>query len=169
MEQEKHTTKLEEWIASSSSGTLRRILTGVWVASILGVLGFAVYLTVVGGVNVPEIHLQEGIGDYLLAAGLSFVSQYVDATLGMGYGTTLSALAVTARSEALSCIGGVAGYALMGIQMPWALIAALVVGGVISSVFAAATVKSMPQCALKSVITSVYMFLGALTLWAGVT
>lgn len=310
MEREKHTTKLEEWLAAPSSRTLRRVLTGLWVASILGVLGFAVYLTVVGGVDVPEIHAREGIGDYLLPAGLSFVSQYVDATLGMGYGTTLSALlvmlgfpvrqvvvavllqqliaggiasvghhlfgnadlrpghfhfrlavllggvaivgsffaamlaasmaeqsvdvalgavilvmgvvlfgaryihmkfswwragllgliagankgfmgggygplivagqvisgdtmrhavAVTALSEALSCIGGVAGYALMGIQMPWALIAALVVGGIISSVFAAATVKSMPQSALKSVIASVYIFLGALTLWASLT
>lgn len=310
MERQTRLTRLGEHLSDPSSRTLRRVLTGLWIASILGVLGFALYLTVSGGVNVPEIHAHERLGDYALPAALSFVSQYVDATLGMGYGTTLTALlvilgfpvrqvvmavllqqlvaggiaslfhhafgnadlrpgqfhfrlalalgglgvvgsfasaavavslpertvdvalavvilgmgllifaaryvhlkfswwraavlglvagankgfmgggygplvvagqvisgdtmrhavAVTALAEALSCVGGVIGYVALGAPMPWMLTGALVVGGTLSSVFAAATIRSLPRRALKSVIASVYVFLGSLTLWASLT
>jgi len=302
--------KLGERLSDPSSRTLRRALTGLWIASILGVLGVAVYLTVFGGVDIPQIREQRQISDYFFPTGLSFMSQYVDATLGMGYGTTLTALlvllgfsvrqvvlavllqqlaaggiasvfhhafgnadlrpghfhfrlalllggvaivgsfisamvaasmaeasvdtalagvilamgviifaarhvhlrfswwragvlgliagankgfmgggygplivagqtisgdtmrhavAVTTLSEALSCIGGVAGYILMGVPMPWALTAALLVGGVVSSLFAAATIRSLPDGALKSVVGAMYLILGGLTLWAALT
>ncbi|MGC9317590.1 MAG: sulfite exporter TauE/SafE family protein [Armatimonadota bacterium] len=81
---------------------------------------------------------------------------------GMGH-----AVAVTALSEALGCVGGIIGYALMGAEMPWMLAGALVVGGVVSSVFAAATVRALPMGGLKSVVAIVYLLLGGLTLYAG--
>jgi hypothetical protein len=297
-------------MSDPASRRLRRLLTGLWIASILGVLIAAVYMTAVGGIDVPEVREHTRYSDYLLPTGLSFMSQYVDATLGMGYGTTLTALlvmlgfpvrqvvlavllqqlaaggigslghhlfgnadlrpghfhfrlavvlgvvaiggsfvaataaasmaeqsvdvilgivivamglilfgaryvhlefswwraallgliagankgfmgggygplivagqvisgdtmrhavAVTALSEALSCVGGIAGYLILGIEIPWMLTAALVVGGLVSSLLAAATIRSLPEGALKSVIASVYIFLGSLTLWASLT
>ncbi|MFO8078663.1 MAG: sulfite exporter TauE/SafE family protein [Armatimonadota bacterium] len=302
--------KLSERLDDPSARSLRRALTGLWIASILGVVGVAVYMTLVGGVDIPEIREHRGFSEYLLPAGLSFMSQYVDATLGMGYGTSLTALlvligfpvrtvvlavllqqlvaggltsvfhhmfgnadlrpghfhfklaillggvgivgsfiaatvaasiaegavdialggvilamgllifaarhvtlqfswaragligliagankgfmgggygpvivagqtvvgdtmrhavAVTALAEALSCLGGVVGYFLMGVGMPWALTGALVAGGVISSLFAAATIRSLPEGALKSIVAVMYILLGGLMLWASLT
>ncbi len=310
MQQEEWGKKLADWLADPSSRKLRRALTGLWIASILAILGFSVYLTIIGGVDVPKVQEHVRLPDYLLPAGLSFVSQYVDATLGMGYGTTLTALlvmlgfpvrqvvyavllqqlvaggiasvfhhalgnadlrpgkfhfrlaivlgsvaiagsfvaallaaslaehtvdvalgaivlgmggiiffvrhvhvefawwragllglfagankgfmgggygplimagqvisgdtmrhavAVTALSESLSCIGGVVGYVVMGVTMPWRLAAALVVGGVLASALSAITIRSLPEGALKSVIASVYIVLGVLMLWASLT
>lgn len=310
MESEPAQTELEARLRDPSNRGLRRALTGMWVASILGVLGFAVYLTVIGGVDVPDVRVQRSLPEYILPAGLSFMSQYVDATLGMGYGTTLTALlvmlgfpvrqvvlavllqqlaaggvasifhhafgnadlrpgrfhfrlavllggvaivgsfisatvaaslpeqmvdavlggvivamgafifiarhvhlsfswwragllgliagankgfmgggfgplivagqvvagdtirhavAVTALAEALSCIGGVTGYLLTGAPVPWLLTGALLLGGGIASAFAAATIRSLPKAALKSIIAVMYLILGALTLWASLT
>ncbi len=77
------------------------------------------------------------------------------------------AVAVTAMSEALSCIGGVVGYAVMGAQFPWKLTAALLVGGAVASVLAAATVRALPEHGLRRVVASTYLILGGLTLYAG--
>jgi len=299
--------RLQRYLSDPSSRRLRRVLTGLWIASVLGVLGFAAYMAITGGVDIPQVQEHPRFADYVLPAALSFVSQYVDATLGMGYGTTLTALlimlgfpaqqvvvavllqqlvaggvasafhhalgnadlrpdtqhfrvavllgilgvvgsfaaatvavsmpeqildsavggvifvmgvvifiarhvhlrfswwragvlgliagankgfmgggygplvvagqlatgdnmrqavAVVSLAEALSCIGGIAGYAVMAAEMPWLLAGALVIGGVVSSVFAAATVRSLPAQGLKTVVASVYLFLGGLTLYA---
>ncbi|MGD9497563.1 MAG: sulfite exporter TauE/SafE family protein [Armatimonadota bacterium] len=299
--------RLESHLSHPSSRCLRHFLTGLWVASVVGVLGSTAYMAITGGVDVPHVLEHRGVGDYLLPAGLSFVAQYVDASLGMGYGTTLSALlimlgfpaqqvviavllqqlvgggiasafhhafgnadlrpdrqhfrlamllgglgvvgsfvaatvavsiperlldsaigaviltmgvvifiaryvhlrfswwragvlgliagankgfmgggygplivagqiaigdtmrqaiAVVALSEALSCVGGIVGYALMAAPMPWALAGALVAGGLFSSFFAAATVRAIPAGGLKSVVAAVYLLLGGLTMYA---
>lgn len=79
------------------------------------------------------------------------------------------AVAVTAMSEALSCVGGIIGYAIMGARFSWALTAALLIGGAIASVFAAATVRALPEHGLKRVISATYLILGGLTLYAGLT
>ncbi len=309
MEKGKLWTRLEMHLGEDALRSIRRSLTGLWILSILGVLGFAIYLTA-GGADIPRVQEHPQISDYFLPTGLSFMSQYVDATLGMGYGTTLTALlvivgfpvrqvvlavllqqlaaggiassfhhafgnadlrpghfhfrlamvlggvavvgsflasllasalpetsvdvalggviivmgaiifaarfihlpfswwragvlgfvagankgfmgggygpvivagqtiagdtmrhavAVTTLSEALSCVGGVVGYLIMGVPMPWALTAALLLGGTVASLLAAATVRSLPHAALKSVIGFMYLVLGALTLWASLT
>ncbi|MFW6437377.1 MAG: sulfite exporter TauE/SafE family protein [Armatimonadota bacterium] len=306
VEQQRAGLQFDQFLSEASRVRLRRGLTGLWIASILGVLGVAVHMTVFGGVDVPQIREDRTFADYLIPTGLSFMSQYVDATLGMGYGTTLTALlvllgfpvrqvvfavllqqlaaggvaslfhhifgnadlrpgrfhfrlalllggvaiigsflaatlaasmteiavdtalggviiamgivifvarrihlrfswwragllgliagankgfmgggygpmvvagqtvvgdsmrhavAVTALSESLSCVGGVAGYLVMGVPMPWLLTGALLVGGIFASVFAAATIRSLPQGALKSVVGAMYLILGGLTLW----
>ena len=302
--------RMRDRLTDPSSRTIRRFLTGLWIASIVGVMGFAAYLTIVGGIDVPQVREDRTIGDYALPAALSFAAQYVDATLGMGYGTTLSALlimlgfparqvvvavllqqlvaggiasiahhalgnadlergsphfrlamllgamgiaggfiaatvaislpertldgavgavilvmgvvifvarhirlkfswwraavlgllagankgfmgggygplivagqmvigdtmrhaiAVTALAEALSCVGGIVGYVILGAQMPWVLTASLLVGGIVASLFAAATVRVIPAQGLKSIIGAVYLLLGALTLYASLT
>ncbi len=302
--------QLAERLSDPSSRTLRRALTGLWIVSILGILGAAAYMTIVGGVDVPQVREHPHLVDYALPVGLSFVAEYVDSSLGMGYGTTLTALlvllgfpvtqvvvavllsefvtggvasiahhalgnadlrrgsfhfrlalllgglglggglitatiavnlperfldsavggiivamgvailvarylhlrfswwragilgliagankgfmgggygplivagqiavgdsmrhaiAVTALAEALSCVGGIAGYVIMGVRMPWLLIGALLLGGMASSVLAAATVRALPAGGLKSVVAVVYVILGGLTLYAGLT
>lgn len=303
-------TRLEMHLSDEGLRNVRRALTGLWIASILGVLGIAVYLTIFSGVDIPRVQEHPQLSDYFLPTGLSFMSQYVDSTLGMGYGTTLTALlvivgfpvrqvvlavllqqlaaggiassfhhafgnadlrpgqfhfrlamvlggvavvgsflasllasalpetsvdvalggviivmgvivfaarfihlpfswwragvlgliagankgfmgggygpvivagqtiagdtmrhavAVTTLSEALSCIGGVVGYLIMGVPMPWALTLALLIGGMAASLLAAATIRSLPHAALKTVVGYMYLVLGALTLWASLT
>lgn len=299
--------RLQRYLSDPSSRRLRRALTGMWIASIVSVLGFAGYMAVTGGVNIPQVQEHPRLSDYALPAALSFVSQYVDATLGMGYGTTLTALlimlgfpahsvvvavllqqlvagavvsvfhhamgnadlrpderhfrvamvlgglgivgsfaaaavavsmpeglldgavggviftmgvvifaarhlrlrfswwrsavlgliagankgfmgggygplimagqlasgdnmrqaiAVVSLAEAVSCVGGAAGYALMGARMPWLLTGSLVVGGLVSSALASLTVRSLPEQGLKTVVAALYLLLGALTLYA---
>lgn len=276
----------------------------------MGVLSFATYMTLTGGVDVPQVSEHRHITDYLLPVFLSFFAEYVDTSLGMGYGTTLtallillgfpptqvvvavllsefatggmaaiahhalgnadlradrlhfrmavllgglglagglvaatvavalperfldsavggiiaamgvvilvarhvrlrfswwragvlgliagankgfmgggygplivagqiaigdsmrSAIAVTSLAEALTCVGAIVGYLLMGTAMPWMLIGALALGGILSSVLAAATVSAIPAHGLKSVVAAVYLFLGGLTLYASLT
>ena len=302
--------KLGEALSAPGSRTLRRVLTGFWMLSVLSIVGAAAWMAATGGVGIPHVHADRTLGDYAFPAGLSFVSQYVDASLGMGYGTTLTALlvmlgfpvtevvvavllqqllaggiasiahhalgnadlrpgsfhfrlamllgvlgvagglaaatvavavptsfldwavggvivvmglvifaarhirlrfswwraavlgviagankgfmgggygpiivagqiavgdgmrhavAVTALAEALSCVGGIFGYVIMGTHLPWALTGALVLGGVFSSIFAAATVRAIPAGGLKSVVGGVYVILGGLTLYAGLS
>ncbi len=302
--------KLGERLSAPESRKVRRALTGFWMLSVLGIVGTAAWMAATGGAGIPHVHADRSLSDYAFPVGLSFVSQYVDASLGMGYGTTLTALlvmlgfpvtevvvavllqqllaggiasmahhalgnanlhpgsfhfrlamllgalgvggglvaatvavavptsfldemlgaiivamglvifaarhirlrfswwragllgviagankgfmgggygpiivagqiavgdgmrhavAVTALAEALSCVGGIAGYVIMGTRMPWALAAALVLGGIFSSIFAAATVRAIPAGGLKSVVGGVYIILGALTLYAALT
>lgn len=302
--------RLRLHLSDPSSRRLRRLLTALWIASILGVLGFATWLTLAGGVDVPDVHEHRRVTDYVLPVLLSFFAEYVDTSLGMGYGTTLtallillgfpptqvvvavllaefatggmaaiahhalgnadlradrlhfrmavllgglglagglaaatvavalperlldgavggiiaamgvvvlvarhvrlrfswwragvlgliagankgfmgggygplivagqiaigdsmrSAIAVTSLAEALTCVGAIIGYLLMGTAMPWMLIGALALGGVLSSVLAAATVSAIPAHGLKSVVAAVYLFLGGLTLYASLT
>ncbi len=298
----------EGWLSGPSSRLVRRCLTGFWIVSVLGVVGTAAWMAITGGAGIPLVHEQRVPMDYAFPVVLSFVAQYVDATLGMGYGTTLTALlvmlgfpvtevviavllqqllaggiaslahhalgnadlhpgsfhfrlamllgglglvggliaagmavampismldrvigvvivvmglvillarrahlrfswwragvlgvvagankgfmgggygpivvagqiaagdnmrhavAVTALAEALSCVGGIAGYIIMGARMPWALTGALVMGGIIASILAAATVRALPAGGLKSVVGVVYLVLGGLMLYAG--
>ncbi len=300
-------TELGRHLADPESHTLRRALTGLWVLSILGVLVLVGQMSFSGGAPALQARTHETLADYAIPAGLSFMSQDVDASLGMGYGTSLTALlvmmgfsvrevviavlvqqliagglaaimhhalgnadlrpghfhfklamvlgsvaivgsfaaaslavslpegtlgsalgavilamgliifiarriqmrfswwragvlglvagankgfmgggygplivagqvisgdtmrhavAVTAASEALSCVGGVAGYLLMGVTIPWMLTGSLVVGGILASVFAAATVRSLPLGAFKSVVAVMYIILGGLMLRA---
>ncbi|MGC9317589.1 MAG: sulfite exporter TauE/SafE family protein [Armatimonadota bacterium] len=306
-------TLARKWIGrripEASKRHIRWVLIGFWVLSVIALIATAAFLAVAGGGPVREPVGHRHWSEYWLPASLSFMSQYVDASLGMGYGTTLTALliilgypatqvvvavllqqlvaggiasishhvvgnadltpgtpqfhlatllggvaiigsfvaatvavsipqgildtaigsiimimglvvlaarrlrfsfswwragvlgliaaankgfmgggygplivagqlvtgdgirqavAVTAMSEALSCIGGVVGYAVMGAAIPWMLTLALLTGGAVASVFAAATVRSLPPVGLKRVVAGTYLVLGALTLYAGI-
>ncbi|MGI5816927.1 MAG: TSUP family transporter [Armatimonadota bacterium] len=85
--------QLRERFSDSSLRSIRRALTGLWILSILGVLSVAVYFTFVG-VDVPHARAERQITDYILPVGLSFFAEYVDTSLGMGYGTTLTGLLI---------------------------------------------------------------------------
>ncbi|MEA3402181.1 MAG: hypothetical protein U9R79_13170 [Armatimonadota bacterium] len=85
-------TELGERLSDPSSRSLRRVLTGFWVLSILLGVGAAVLVITSRRLALGQIDEHEPLAGYALPAGLSFASQYVDATLGMGYGTTLTAL-----------------------------------------------------------------------------
>jgi uncharacterized membrane protein YfcA len=301
--------KLEMHLGDEALRSVRRALTGLWILSILGVLGFATYMTL-RGVDVPEVREHRQLADYIAPVVLSFFAEYVDTSLGMGYGTTLtallillgfpatqvvvavllsefatggmgaiahhlvgnadlrsdklhfrmavllgtlgliggstaavvaislpewvldtavggviaamgvvllvarhlrlrfswwragalgliagankgfmgggfgplivagqiaigdsmrSAIAVTSLAEALTCVGGITGYLLMGTSIPWMLTGALALGGILASVLAAATVRVLPARGLKSIVAAVYLFLGGLTLYASLT
>ncbi len=181
---------------------VRHALTTMWIASILGIIGFAAYMTFSGGLDIPRASGRRQLADYLFPAGLSFVAQYVDASLGMGCGTTLTvllvmsgfpvtqvvvavllqqlvagglgaiahhAVAVTAMSEAMSCIGGFVACATMGVDLPWRLFGALIAGGALAAIFAVATVRALPEVGLNRVISGTYSSPGALLLYAGLS
>jgi len=81
--------KLEMHLGDEALRSVRRALTGLWILSILGVLGFATYMTL-RGVDVPEVREHRQLADYIAPVVLSFFAEYVDTSLGMGYGTTLT-------------------------------------------------------------------------------
>ena len=72
--------------------------------------------------------------------------------------------AITARAEATTCAGALAGYLTAGTPIPWALAGSLIVGGVVASVMGAATVRVMPERGLKWAIAGGCVVLGGLTL-----
>ncbi len=68
----------------------KRALVVVWITSAILLVGGAVALAVLGkGVDFAIVH-HRGWLVFGLAVVLSFVAEYVDSSIGMGYGTTLT-------------------------------------------------------------------------------
>lgn len=81
-----------ERLPESSRRHIRWMLVGFWMLSLLALIGSAVLLTFIDGTWHAPARAYHQWTDYALPGSLSFMSEYVDASLGMDYGTTLIAL-----------------------------------------------------------------------------
>jgi uncharacterized membrane protein YfcA len=113
---------------------------------------------------------------YLLILPLAFICEFMDSSLGMGYGTTLTPLLLlmgfeplqvvpaVLMSECVTCFVGILVYFLTKSAVDWSLAPWLMMGAVFSVPFAAHTVKNISEKKVKTLIAVVVIILGMLTL-----
>ncbi len=110
------------------------------------------------------------------AGTLGLVASINKGFMGGGYGPLMTAgqvvigigareaVAITSLSEALTCVGGIAGYVTGGAAICWPLAGAMVVGGAVAALLAAATVRAVSADKLKVAVAAGCFVLGSLTL-----
>jgi len=88
-------------------GNLRKALTGMWVVVIVFLFSVLIVFTFHGdGIAGQMLHGDSWL-TLLLIAGLAFMAEYIDSSLGMGYGTTLTPILMLAGFNPLQIVPAV--------------------------------------------------------------
>jgi len=108
--------------------------------------------------------------------GLGMVAAANKGFMGGGYGPLVTtgqlvvgggvrqAVAVTSLSEALTCVGGLASYLVLGTEIYWPLAIGMLAGGTVAAVLSAATVRAVDPAKLRGLVAGCCLLLGVLTL-----
>ena len=107
---------------------------------------------------------------------LALLCEYMDASIGMGYGPLITggqiisgreirnSVGSTTLAEAMVCIVGFLGYVLVEGNIFWKLAMATSVGSIVAAPFAAITVRRVNTEKLRLIIGLATIILGAYTL-----